>query len=94
MAILAFGIAEKIANDGYMNTYYVNSKFGTFTATSTAMLKKRIDEINALALIENIEKTKEYATAVKNATTGRFRFHSPKKRGDGFSTPTPDARKF
>lgn len=63
-------VEEKVTNDGYVNTYRVSSKFGVFTAVSTAMLRKRIDEINALVLMEKIEKTKEYLSAMKNAGVG------------------------
>src|SRR5574341_188969 len=55
-------VEEKVVNDGYVNTYRIGSKFGVFTAVSTAMLRKRIEEINALVLMEKIEKTKEYGT--------------------------------
>ena len=42
-----FRVDDKVANDGYLNTYQVHSKFGTFPAVSTAMLVKRIGEVNA-----------------------------------------------
>jgi len=37
-----FRVDDNVANDGYLNTYHIHSKFGTFTAVSTAMLAKRI----------------------------------------------------
>ena len=60
-------VEEKIANDGYLNTYRVGSKFGTFTAVSTAMLRKRIGEINAMVRMEQIKNTKEFTTSLKEA---------------------------
>ncbi len=63
-------VEEKVANDGYLNTYRIGSKFGVFTAVSTGMLRKRIGEINALVLMEKIEKTKEYTAAIKQAGLG------------------------
>ena len=60
-------VEERIANDGYLNTYRVGSKFGTFTAVSTAMLRKRIGEINAMVRMEQIKNTKEFTTSLKEA---------------------------
>ena len=44
-------VQERVTNDGYLNTYQIDSKFGTFTAVSTAVLRKRIGEINAMIVI-------------------------------------------
>jgi len=60
-------VEERVYNDGYLNTYTVSSKFGTFVAVSTPMLRKRIAEINALVRMEQIQNTKEYTSAIKEA---------------------------
>ena len=62
-----FRVEEKVTNDGYLNTYRIGSRFGTFTAVSTAMLRKRIGEINALAVMEKVSGTDEFTTALKQA---------------------------
>jgi hypothetical protein len=62
-------VEEKVINDGYINTYRVGSKFGTFTAVSTAMLRKRIGEVNALVVMEKIQGTKEFTASLKEAGT-------------------------
>jgi hypothetical protein len=62
-------VEEQVQNDGYLNTYRVGSKFGTFVAVSTAMLRKRIGEINALVRMEQIKGTKEFTSALKEAGT-------------------------
>ena len=62
-------VEERVYNDGYLNTYRVGSKFGTFVAVSTSMLRKRIGEINALVRMEQIQGTKEYAASLKEAGT-------------------------
>jgi hypothetical protein len=62
-------VEERVYNDGYINTYRVGSKFGTFVAVSTPMLRKRIGEINAMVRMEQIQGTKEYAAAIKEAGT-------------------------
>jgi hypothetical protein len=62
-------VEEQVSNDGYLNTYRVGSKFGTFIAVSTPMLRKRISEINALVRMEQIEGTKEFTSSLKEAGT-------------------------
>jgi len=62
-----FRVDEKISNDGYLNTYHINSKFGTFTAVSTAMLRKRIGEVNALVVMEKVKGTTEFTNALAKA---------------------------
>ena len=51
-----FKVQEQVTNDGYLNIYRIDSKFGTFTAVSTALLRKRIGEINAMAMMENLQR--------------------------------------
>src|SRR6266699_3851298 len=53
-------VEEAVTNNGYFNIYRIDSKFGTFTAVSTAMLRKRIGEINAMVVMEKIQGTREY----------------------------------
>ena len=69
-------VEERVYNDGYLNTYRVGSKFGTFVAVSTPMLRKRIGEINALVRMEQIQNSKEFAASIKEAgmdTLGGFK---------------------
>lgn len=60
-------VEERVYNDGFINTYRVGSKFGTFVAVSTPMLRKRIGEINALARMEQIRSSKEFTSSIKEA---------------------------
>ena len=60
-------VQERVTNDGIVNIYKVDSKFGTFDAVSTAMLRVRIHEINAMAVMENLKGTKEFGAAVKES---------------------------
>ena len=60
-------VQEQVRNDGYLNIYTIDSKFGQFTAVSTAMLRKRVQEIDALAVMEQIKGTKEYSASIKEA---------------------------
>jgi len=62
-------VEETVYNDGYLNTYKVGSKFGTFIAVSTPMLRIRISEINAMVRMEQIKGTKEFTSSLKEAGT-------------------------
>jgi hypothetical protein len=62
-----FRVDDTVANDGYLNTYRLTSTFGTFTAVSTAMLVKRIGEVNALVVMEQVKGTTEFTNALKKA---------------------------
>jgi hypothetical protein len=62
-------VEERVQNDGYLNTYHVGSKFGTFVAVSTPMLRKRISEINAMVRMEQIQGTKEFTDSLREAGT-------------------------
>jgi len=56
-----------VTNDGFLNIYTIDSKFGQFNAVSTALLRVRIQEINAMAAMDKLKGTKEYGTAVKES---------------------------
>ena len=58
-------VQERVTNDGFLNAYQIDSKFGTFTAVSTAMLRKRIGEINAMVVMEKVQGSKEYVASIK-----------------------------
>ncbi len=58
---------EHVANDGFMNIYTVNSKFGAFTAKSNDELQLRIDEINAIARMEEWSESEQFLAGVTKA---------------------------
>lgn len=60
-------VDDKVFNDGYINTYSINSPFGQFKAVSSAMLPIRVHEVNAIAAMEEVKKSKEYGESVKEA---------------------------
>jgi hypothetical protein len=60
-----FRVRESVTNDGYLNTYTIDSPFGTFTAVSTALLRKRIGEINAMVVMQKVQGSKEYIDSIK-----------------------------
>src|SRR4030095_9766459 len=58
-------VQERVTSDGYLNIYQIDSKFGTFTVVSTALLRKRIGEINAMVVMEKVQGSKEYVDSIK-----------------------------
>jgi hypothetical protein len=58
-------VQEQVKSDGIVNIYTIDSRFGTFTAVSTAMLRIRIHEINAMDRMDKLKGTKEYADSLK-----------------------------
>lgn len=60
-----FRVEEKVGNDGYINIYKLHSNYGEFTVVSTAMLRKRIQEINAITAMEQVKKGKEFLSSFK-----------------------------
>jgi hypothetical protein len=60
-------IDKTVQNDGYMNTYTVVSKFGTFTAISTASLRIRIEELKAVDAMKKMEQSDEFKKSLKEA---------------------------
>lgn len=56
-------VREEIHNDGFMNTYVVDSTFGIFEAYGSSMLRTRVNEIGALAELDGLSNTKVFMEA-------------------------------
>lgn len=69
-------IDRNVLNDGYLFLYTVNSAYGKIRAVSTAMAYKRVQEINAIAKIEEKSKLKEFGGGVyekgKDVVSGAY----------------------
>jgi hypothetical protein len=50
----SYRIDAAVLSDGYLNTYVVHSRFGDFTAVSTALLYTRVAEIAAMEKMEQV----------------------------------------
>ena len=57
-------IDRNVLNDGYLFLYTIHSPYGKIRAVSTAMAYKRVQEINAIAKIEEKSKLKEFGGGV------------------------------
>jgi len=57
-------VGEGVTSDGYMNFFTINSDYGQFEAYGELALAIRIQEITALAELDELSKTKVFADAV------------------------------
>jgi hypothetical protein len=62
-----YRIKDAVINDGLVNTYELDTLYGPVKVESTALLVKRIGELNALTKIEEIKKTDVYLKALQGA---------------------------
>ncbi|MGR8949572.1 MAG: hypothetical protein ACU84Q_16125 [Gammaproteobacteria bacterium] len=53
-------VQDHVNNDGFLNIYNIDSKYGPIRAVSTATLFKRIGELNAMAGMEELQGTDEF----------------------------------
>lgn len=60
-------VDDRVRNDGYLNYYTIQSDFGEFEAVSTASLRMRVREIEALAELDELSQTEVFATAMGQA---------------------------
>ena len=60
-------VSETVLNDGYLNRYVMNSTFGRYEGVMTARLRKRIDETNALVVMDKIKGTTVFKDSVIEA---------------------------
>ena len=60
-------VQQQVLSDGFMYQYRIDSRFGQLTAESTAELRIRVREIDAMAVMEEVQKSKEFVTSAKEA---------------------------
>ena len=58
-------VGSVVTNDGFLNIYTINSKYGEIQAVSTAKLRKYIHEINAAARMEVVKGSDEFKGGIK-----------------------------
>ena len=59
-----YAVADKVVNDGYINTYKLNTDYGILTAEGTAELMIRIHELEALRAMEAMRRGGVFGDAV------------------------------
>jgi len=65
-----YRVDSRVRNDGFMNYYTIDSDFGRFDASSDAALRLRLQEINALATMQELMGSDEFIEAAKQAGLG------------------------
>jgi hypothetical protein len=60
-----YAIEKDVINDGFINVYTVKTPYGNMEVESTALLKIRINELSAMAHMEELKKTKVFKDALK-----------------------------
>ena len=66
-------VADRVRNDGYLNYYTIKSDYGEFEADSTAMLRIRISEIDALSELDALSQTEVFIKAAADAGVGQLK---------------------
>jgi hypothetical protein len=75
-----YTVKETVRNDGFVNTYEIESQYGPLRVESTSLLLKRINEFKAISKIDQLKGTNVYADAFKAAAMG------PVKTAEGLVT--------
>lgn len=60
-------VAAEVKPEGYLNQYLVQSDFGDFAAVGTPMLYVRLQEVQALAALEEVSKSEVFLKSAGNS---------------------------
>jgi len=64
-----YQIEDQVKNDGYTNTYSIDSTFGTFTAYGNSMLTVRLQEVEGIASLKEVSSSEAFAKAAAGRVT-------------------------
>lgn len=64
-----YRIRETVKNDGFVNTYNLDTDYGPLTVESTSLLMERVAELKALHHMEEFERTDAFIDALKKGVT-------------------------
>jgi hypothetical protein len=65
-------VEEEVYTDGTTHVFTITSDFGTFYARGDDMVRSRLQEVQALAAMQEMSATREFATAAGKALTSPF----------------------
>jgi hypothetical protein len=68
-----YTIKEQAVNDGFINTYVLDTDYGPLKVESTAELMIRIDELNAIAIMEEMDRKGVFGDAVVKGVKAPFK---------------------
>jgi hypothetical protein len=60
-------VSSEANSNGFQNTYTVNSKYGAFTTTGVAGVKKTVTEVDALTYLEAASRADVFVEALRDA---------------------------
>jgi hypothetical protein len=60
-------VSQKVVNDGILNHYTVNSKYGQFKARGITALRKLVQEIKAIDLMVRVEQDEAFAKSFEDS---------------------------
>lgn len=69
-----YRVQDRVAADGYMCRFTVNSDYGTFTATGEYALRKLIKEIQAIAALKKVDSGQAVLAGVKDKSKETLEF--------------------
>ena len=72
-----YEVQEKVTNDGFFNTYTIDSPYGPFQPKSTSLARIRVHEMDAIAQLKDVDKIAVAAGAAINSVVdmGKGTYH-------------------
>lgn len=65
-------VADEVVSDGFRRHYWIASPYGETEAVGDAMLRRRVAELRALAVLEEMSGTREFAEAAARGLASPF----------------------
>lgn len=65
-------VLDPVPTAGFSNQYTIRTQWGTYTVRGNDVLATRLNELNAIAKLEQTSKTDEFEKALRNAATKPF----------------------
>ncbi len=62
-------VAEPIALDGFFGRFAIESKFGTFSVVGVSMLAVRVNELQAIAALQEVQKSQAFQDSLLRAAS-------------------------
>lgn len=67
-----YSVDDRVSNDGLINTYQLTTRYGPLTVESTELLRVRIGELNAMAVIEEMDRQKIFGDSLVSGIKAPF----------------------
>ena len=67
-----YSVDDKVSNDGLINTYTLKTKYGPLTVESTELLRVRIGELNAMAVMEEMDRQQIFGDSLVSGIKAPF----------------------